>query len=59
MEYNYQQVYNTASTEINTSVILRLPDQAWIPNDSENSDWQAYQVWLLDGNQPLPPAGAK
>jgi hypothetical protein len=58
MEYNYQQVVNVYTQQVNPNVILRLPDQANIPNDPENTDWQAYQVWLSEGNQPLPPAGA-
>ena len=59
MEYNYQQVYITGSTDISPYGILRLPDMANIPNDPDNTDWQQYQVWLSEGNQPLPPAGAK
>ena len=59
MEYNYQQVLNPFTSEINPNVILRLPDNTWIPNDPDNTDWQQYQVWLSEGNQPLPPAGAK
>ena len=58
MEYNYQQL-KTVEGELNPNVILRLPDYVSIPNDPENSDWQQYQVWLSEGNQPLPPAGAK
>ena len=54
MEYNYQQVANPDGT-INTNLIKRLPDMAWIPNDPENTDWQAYQEWLAAGNTPLPP----
>jgi hypothetical protein len=57
MEYNYQQAYKTgSSTEISNDYIIRLPDMANIPNDIENVDWQAYQVWLAAGNTPLPPA---
>ena len=58
MEYNYQYVKNLDGS-ISTDVIRRLPDGASIPNDPDNTDWQAYQVWLSEGNQPLPPAGAK
>lgn len=42
--------------QINSDIIFRLPDEKYIPNDSENSDWQAYQEWLAQGNTPLPPA---
>jgi hypothetical protein len=56
MEYNYQQILNLNTGEINPNVIKRLPDNAYIPNDPENTDWQAYQEWLAAGNTPLPPA---
>jgi hypothetical protein len=56
MEYNYQYVIDPYTHEINNSGIRRLPDNAWIPNDLENIDWQAYQIWLAEGNTPLPPA---
>ena len=56
MEYNYQQVKNLATGDVDQSVIVRLPDGAWVPNDEQNTDWQAYQVWLAAGNTPLPPA---
>jgi len=42
--------------QISTTVIKRLPDNVYIPNDLENTDWQAYQEWLAEGNTPLPPA---
>ena len=57
MEYNYQQVKNLFNDEIDQSVIKRLPDNAFIPNDPDNTDWQAYQAWLAAGNTPLPPEG--
>jgi hypothetical protein len=56
MEYNYQQIFDSITQEINPDMIKRLPDNAFIPNDLENTDWQAYQEWLLAGNTPLPPA---
>lgn len=55
MEYNYQQFINITTGQI-SEYIKRLPDNSYIPNDPENTDWQTYQVWLSEGNQPLPPA---
>ena len=55
MEYNYQQTTYPDGT-INPYTILRLPDNAFIPNDPANTDWQQYQVWLSEGGVPLPPA---
>lgn len=56
MEYNYQYIIDSITKEISTCVIRRLPDGASIPNDPSNTDWQAYQAWLAQGNTPLPPA---
>lgn len=34
--------------------VLRLDDNAWIPSDINNRDWQDYQLWLtVKGNVPL------
>jgi hypothetical protein len=56
MEYNYQQLISIYTGEINPNMILRLPDNAYILNNPDSIDWQAYQVWLSEGNTPLPPA---
>lgn len=37
---------------VNPNVILRLSDNANIPNDPANADWVAYQAWLALGNVP-------
>jgi len=55
MEYNYQEIWNMDGVTVNQNMIKRLPDNAFIPNDPENTDWQAYQAWLAEGNTPLPP----
>ena len=34
--------------------ILRLTDNAFIPPDPANTDYQAYLAWLDEGNTPLP-----
>lgn len=54
MEINYQETRNPDGS-VNPNIIVKLPDQLWIPNDPSNTDWQAYQVWLFEGNTPLPP----
>ena len=34
--------------------ILRLADNAFIPPDPANTDYQAYLAWLKAGNTPEP-----
>jgi hypothetical protein len=34
--------------------VQRLSDNAFIPFDPANVDFQQYQKWLSDGNTPLP-----
>ena len=36
------------------SCIKRLADNAFIPFDPANTDYQEYLKWVAEGNQPLP-----
>ena len=36
------------------NVIIRILDNAFIPFDPANTDYQAFTRWLNDGNIPLP-----
>lgn len=35
-------------------IIVRISDNAFIPNDPENSDFRAYRRWVDEGNTPEP-----
>ena len=36
------------------NTVHRLSDNAYIPKDDRNVDYQQYQQWLAAGNTPLP-----
>jgi hypothetical protein len=40
----------------NEHTILRLVDNAYIPDDPANRDYQEYLIWLDQGNVPDPLA---
>jgi len=39
---------------INQQVVFRIADNAFIPFDPDNTDYQAYLKWVAEGNTPLP-----
>ena len=49
----YQKI-NDPMTSAEAQCIKRLADNAFIPFDPANTDYQAYLAWLAEGNEPLP-----
>ena len=38
----------------NDHIVLRVADNAFIPFDPANTDYQEYLAWLSEGNEPEP-----
>jgi hypothetical protein len=55
MENSYQKVRDGMTGEVSQNVIKRLADNAFIPLDPANTDYQKYLEWLSEGNTPLLP----
>lgn len=36
------------------TAVKRLADDAFIPFDPHNTDYQTYLKWVAEGNEPLP-----
>lgn len=49
----YKRHTNPRTGELMEGVI-RLADNAFIPFDENNTDYQQYLAWLAEGNEPVP-----
>ena len=50
----YQKLPNDFMTGSEAQCIKRLSDNAFIPFDPDNTDYQEYLKWLAEGNTPEP-----
>jgi hypothetical protein len=48
----YKLIKNILTDNINS--VLRIADNAFIPFDPDNTDYQQYLAWLAEGNTPTP-----
>jgi hypothetical protein len=48
----YQIISNPMTGIVDT--VKRLADNAFIPFDPANTDYQTYLEWIAEGNVPLP-----
>ena len=52
----YTLVWDHMLNQVSDSVIVRDEDNAFIPFDPANVDYQDYLAWLAKGNEPTPAA---
>ena len=50
----YKLIKNLQGQEV---MVQRLSDNAYIPFNSDNMDYQAYLLWVSEGNVPTPADG--
>jgi hypothetical protein len=50
----YQQTFDKITNAVSTKVVKRIEDNAFIPFDPANTDYQAYLKWVAQGNTAQP-----
>lgn len=50
--YRLVSLYDSYTEELTGTAIVRLEDNAWIPKDPANKDYQEYLQWCSEGNTP-------
>ena len=48
------KMYKLHQTFFGQQCVIRLSDNAFIPFDPANTDYQEYLKWVAEGNEPLP-----
>lgn len=51
---NPDSIHPITGDKVVANFIIRLADQAYIPFDPANTDYQEYLKWLAQGNEPEP-----
>ena len=54
MDYTYKILSNFITGAVIENMVRRLPDNADIPFDPANTDYQAFLLWKAEGNTPEP-----
>jgi len=49
----YKEVFNKLDN-VKANIVCRIADNAFIPMDEQNSDYQAYLAWVAEGGVPEP-----